>query len=295
MIKIKEKIITTAVILLFLGPAFAPSINANVGKKELVEFTTEVCGLNGGKQTVKLTQQQADEVEALFDSIREQLNATESREEAEEIFKDAVVELNNYGLLGGLSVKQAQRLVLGLDALKRNNKLLDYFSNIPSEENKNIFCLMLGNNKNCVILNPYNFVFVFFLVFLFARNNALWSFLMEYAHNLWEFLTDNFAYLFLFLFTSRLAGWFVLGLISLLFPLSLFGFIHFGFIQGREYIGWDHIPSEGLLQTFGLYGKKTWEGKYYGNSIGFTGLKIKYFIASHFYLGHSVYLEINED
>jgi len=88
-----KKLISVAIILLFIGLAFAPTINANISKEELIEFTTEVCGLNGGKQSIKLTQQQAKEVEALFNSIREQLNTSESREDAEEIFKDAVVEL----------------------------------------------------------------------------------------------------------------------------------------------------------------------------------------------------------
>lgn len=106
------KYLSVGVVILFVTLAFAPSINANT-QSDFVEFTTEVCGMNGGKQTVKLTRQQADEVEALFNSIREQLNATESREDAEEIFKDAVVELDKYGLLGDLSIKQAQKLVTG--------------------------------------------------------------------------------------------------------------------------------------------------------------------------------------
>jgi len=37
----------------------------------------------------------------------------ETRGEAEAIFKEAVVELDKYGLLGGLSVRQVQRLVTG--------------------------------------------------------------------------------------------------------------------------------------------------------------------------------------
>jgi len=52
-----KKGVVVAVILLFIGLAFAPSINANISKasidSELVEFTTEVCGLNGGKHTVQ--------------------------------------------------------------------------------------------------------------------------------------------------------------------------------------------------------------------------------------------------
>jgi len=116
-ILIKKGLVVT-VILLFIGLAFAPSINANVSKtsidSELVEITTEICGLNGGKHTVSLSKEDADEVDRLFDSIKEKLDKVETREESEEIFKEAVVELDKYGLLGGLSVKQAQRIRIQL-------------------------------------------------------------------------------------------------------------------------------------------------------------------------------------
>ena len=66
-----KKEMVVAVILLFIGLAFAPSINANVSKasldSELVEFTTEVCGFNGGKHTVQLTKEEAGKLEQLFD------------------------------------------------------------------------------------------------------------------------------------------------------------------------------------------------------------------------------------
>jgi len=157
-----RKGLAIGVVLLFIGLAFAPSINANAGKEELVDFTTEVCGLNGGKQTVKLTQQQADEVEVLFDSIRKQLNATESREEAEEIFKDAVVALDKYGLLGGLSVKQAQRLLY--DDLQ-NNKIIDSIEksvrNIQDNNDfTNSFCFIIAKVKNSI---RFNWFLIFFI------------------------------------------------------------------------------------------------------------------------------------
>jgi len=51
---------------LFIGIAFAPSINANISKasldSELVEITTEVWGFNDGKHTVQLTKEEAEEV-----------------------------------------------------------------------------------------------------------------------------------------------------------------------------------------------------------------------------------------
>jgi hypothetical protein len=123
-----KKLLVVGVIGLFLGLAITPSINANVNKEsELIEITTEVCGLGGGKHTIQLTKEEAEEVDRIFVNIRNKLNTTDSREDAEKIFKDAVVELDAYGLLGGLSVKQAQRLVTG--GLK-NKKMMKIFENI---------------------------------------------------------------------------------------------------------------------------------------------------------------------
>jgi len=129
-----KKLLVVGVIVLFLGIVFAPSINANVSKasidSELVEITTEVCGINGvTPNTVLLSKEDAEEVEALFDSVRERLNATETREETEKIFNEAVVELDKYGLLGGLSVKQAQKLVTGR---YQNQKVMNLFKKIFS-------------------------------------------------------------------------------------------------------------------------------------------------------------------
>ncbi len=51
-----KKEVAVGVIVLFLGLACAPSINANVSKEsELVEITTEIYGLDGGKHTIQLT------------------------------------------------------------------------------------------------------------------------------------------------------------------------------------------------------------------------------------------------
>ncbi len=148
-----KNFLAVAVIFLLIGLSVAPSINANISKEALVEFTTEVCGLNGGKQTVKLSHKEAEEVEALFDSIRIRLNETDSREEAEEIFKEAVVELDKYGLLGGLSVNQAQRL---LSNNFRYLRLLKHIRNDlgnPQKNNSeinNMFCLVAGKTTETI-------------------------------------------------------------------------------------------------------------------------------------------------
>jgi hypothetical protein len=105
------KHLSVVVILSLISLAIAPRINANM-KGEFVEFTTEISGLNNGKYLVKLTQRQANEVKELFDSIRERLNTAVTKEELDEIFKNAFFELNKFGLLGGLSIKQVKNIRL---------------------------------------------------------------------------------------------------------------------------------------------------------------------------------------
>lgn len=114
-----KKGVAVAIILLFLGVAVVPSINISVVKaatdNDLVEVTTEAYGIKGfGNHTVKLTKQQNQNLEQYLVDLRERLNTTTTRDEAVPLFKEAVVELNKYGLLPkGMSVELAQRLVSG--------------------------------------------------------------------------------------------------------------------------------------------------------------------------------------
>ena len=112
-----KKGLAVGIIFLFIGVAAAPSINSTVVKasddNDLMEVTSQACGVQGfGNTSVKLTTQQYNDLEQYLVDFRARLNQTTTREEAVPIFKDAVLELNKYGLLPkGMSVAQAQRLV----------------------------------------------------------------------------------------------------------------------------------------------------------------------------------------
>ena len=110
-----KKLLALGIIFLFFGVAVAPSINSSVVKTsdDLIEVTSQACGIQGfGNTTVKLTKQQYQDLEQYLVDFRARLNQTTTREEAVPIFKDAVVELNKYGLLPkGMSVERAQHLV----------------------------------------------------------------------------------------------------------------------------------------------------------------------------------------
>ena len=168
-----KKYLTVAVIYLFIGLAVAPSINANLSKeKNLVEFTIELCGLKTGKEKIKLTQGEAEKVESLFASIRERMKNIDSREESEKIFKEAIIELDKFGLLGGLSVKQAQRLIFSAHKTPIINKVLEKTHNknsISLDENENLFCLMTGKTAYTTCFQkPISTLFIQFAMVLYS-------------------------------------------------------------------------------------------------------------------------------
>jgi len=290
-----KKGLAVAVILLFIGVAFAPSINANISKapidSELVEITTEICGLNGGKYTVQLTK---EEVEHLFDSIRERLNATETREETVEIFKETVVELDKYGLLGDLSVKQAQRLVIGQEQnpevveclerwYSRNQGSLDYYGNI--------LCLIEGFTDNTAFQGPL------------ARMRYLF----------YELLMEMFHYYDIIVMV--LSTWTILRMLIWNFNPLPFGYeIGLGRTWEDPAGLFHYYPANGWIHTNGLMGKKEWDGSFYGQLprfppfspfpikqslylpgvLGFTGIHITD-IDAHYYLGSALLVKLDSE
>jgi hypothetical protein len=152
-----EKILALGIILLFIGVAVAPSINLSVVKasndNDLVEVTTQACGIKGyGDTAVKLTREQYQNLEQYLVDFRARLNQTSIREDAIPIFKDAVVELDKYGLLPkGMSVESAQRLIVDRVI---NERLMKFVENVYKKNQKNIdygfnvYCLIFGEGTN---------------------------------------------------------------------------------------------------------------------------------------------------
>jgi hypothetical protein len=151
----KRKCLVVGIILLFIGVSVAPSINTAVVKasndNDLVEVTSQACGVQGfGNTTVKLTKEQYQDLEQYLVDFRARLNQTSTREEAVPLFKDAVVELNKYGLLPkGIGVEQAQKLISGpqltsnkMELLKRviKNNRYGLYSNQSNASN--YFCFV---------------------------------------------------------------------------------------------------------------------------------------------------------
>jgi len=239
-----KKSLAVGVILLFIGVAIAPSINLSVVKAsqddDLVEVTTQACGIKGyGNTTVKLTREQYNDLEKYLVEFRARLNQTTTREEAIPIFKEAVVELNKYGLLPkGMSVEQAQKLFTGkkLNPIyKFVEKHLDIGSDNPpiKSASGNAFCLLFVKMEH------------FYVVFQSPLLISLLGFLLLYALGKGDLL----------LHFAESYSW---------LPLTV----------SISSIVWI-IPFFGSVQSLGIFGKVNYES--YSSDLllgGFIGLKI---------------------
>jgi hypothetical protein len=133
--------------LLFLGVAVAPNIDLEIVKashpNNIVEVITQACGMQGyGNTTVNLTRQQYQRLTQYFVEFNTRLNQTTTPQTAVQIFKDALVELNAYGLLPkGMTVEQAQRMVeRGQTRIQATTNLVHRFM----QSSINYFCLFAG-------------------------------------------------------------------------------------------------------------------------------------------------------
>ena len=321
----KSKVLVIDIILLFIGVAVAPSINFTVVKAsddtDLVEVTTQACGIKGfGNTTVKLTREQYQNLEQYLVDFRARLNQTTTREEAVPIFKEAVVELNKYGLLPkGMSVEQAQRLVIGV---YQNQRLHKFFEKQNNENqytvDSNFLCLIAGNTSYShfeslsVVLSAlivdiigigsiYNFLEhlieswgfekLLILLDIFYSLCYIPMILLDYyCIFIYTFVGDYLQYSKVNLFTRiNLGGWYI--------P------------QDAPKV---YYPSIGWVHTFGLLGKKSWEGELRGilplmgtywtfgydsyycpGVVGFTGIKLYADPVTQFYLGFALWTDID--
>jgi hypothetical protein len=308
-----SKSLVFIVILLFIGVAISPSINFNVVKastdNDLVEVYTQACGIKGfGDTTVKLTRQQYHNLEQYLVDFRARLNKTTTREEAVPLFKEAVVELDKYGLLPKrMSVEKAQKLVIGQNQNKNMEKLKERLMRnrlLSLDNNSNLLCLIAGETASFVIpplamlSNRMVITYVYALAFLLKTFPGLMKF--------WE----NFPILNLLVIGPMIGSvilFLILWNLHLYIPIAFGSGIAFGAYGVDEWGQAHYNPSDGWIHTFGAMGKKIWENGLYGQLysffallglfyigvIGFTGITI--YNSRVFYLGFAPIVKISHE
>jgi len=149
-----KKTLVFGIFVLFIGIAVVPGITAQIYvtnnnsletyAEELIECPIEIYGIEGLlKYTVMLTQQQIDELDVLFNNIKADLNNVETEEATITIFNNAIVSLDELGLLpADMSVEEVQQLIVNCN-VNAGELNLQYV-----EDKENFDCYILGRTSN---------------------------------------------------------------------------------------------------------------------------------------------------
>lgn len=309
-----RKVLVLVVIFLFISVAIQPvfandsfdtssqNLTIEIINTQVNEVSVEICNVDGYNYSVNLTRQQIQELENLFDELKENLDKGNTREETAEIFNETVVSLNSLGLLPkNMTVEQVQKLVTGggisSNEMKKLEKIFDK-QKTKLEENENVFCLIAGKTTKTFIERVSSRITMFFCLFIFHLIDSgipigpILDTLTTYAM-LWWFLTDGLRML-------------------ILNPFSIGNIIGLGSHHEQESNNHYHA-AEGWFFSNGQNGKKNWTGSfwgglpipvlqplftdYYPGATGFTGIRIGVpaFMKNYYYLGTALWVQISYD
>jgi hypothetical protein len=286
--------LAVGIILLFVGLAVAPSVNFSVVKassdNELIEITSEACGIKGYRNTtIKLTKQQYQDLQNYLVDFRAKLNTTTTREEAVPIFKDAVVELNKYGLLPkGMNVEQVMKMIMNNgQGIKISNLLKRLWSKNLEADYENFNCLIFGKTTE-----TYSWWDICWLDFLDSSGG-----------NFKGFLTLFFTMLYTFMPLKK----------------SVYTYLSLGRVLGHFEGGDTYGPADGWIWSNGIQGIKKYKGPFYGQisaiekyyggltwfiycvgMTGFTGIRIHSGILTSlnfysYYIGYAHHVALGPD
>ena len=135
-----RKGLAVAVILLFIGVAFAPSINANVVKDDFVELDVEFCGLNK-KHLVQMNKREYNEVKLILTDFDNKISNAKSSEDGLDLIKNVLIELKPYNLFGNVELETIEDLIFGNYIISQFGEKIDRFTDYGT----NLLCLIAGN------------------------------------------------------------------------------------------------------------------------------------------------------
>jgi len=225
------------------------------------------------------------------------LNQTTTREEAVPIFKDAVVELNKYGLLPkGMSVEKAQKIMTHskkLAALTNQDNL-----SINHTQIYNLFCSVTGSATECGIASFLSAA-IEYPIYNLVKNYYVPPYIppigLYFLYAIWILSSLPFLLRNTIPLVSTMLGFF-----------GMFSLLTFGTSVQTNH-GSYFYPSRGWIDTIGPYGKRNLSGYFYGfvdipvlNAFGtrhtgvsgFTGLKILLLDQQSFFLGTAIWVNV---
>jgi hypothetical protein len=259
------KWLAVGICLLFVGLTLASTLKCQMVKaseeNDFIEITTQASGIQGYTDTtMTLTRGQYHDLERYLVEFRARLIQTSTREEAGSLFREAVVKLDTYGLLPqGMSVAQAQKLVLGWYPQQTTTGFLQRMSEKNQQTSQNNFlCLVAGELNNTYSIRRIN--------------NWLWEFLIrKYIETQNYFLIP-----FMMLFENRHE------LLNKA-PLAICDIVGIGYYMYDTFHN-----SSGWFFSVGVGGIKKWTGEMVGT---LPGPKIYGFIPLGGHYGYTLYAD----
>jgi len=251
------KTLVIGVIVLFVGIGIQPaiaSIQSEESDLDYINIISEFSGLRG-KHTVKMSQQDVDELDAFFDSYFDRLDNSQSDEETSLIINEAILLLDGYDLLCGLSVEQVIRKFSQYNELDSDS---DYF---PVEASSN--CFILGRTTCTFIYSP---LFGIIDSIIEQSGDILFSFLIFLV--LFKQFTIAFGFPF--------------------FPLRIGSYITMG-SEFRNWPDYSYNSAEGWIISIGTNGINSWIGEFAGTLGSFPGWWSSYFISVEGFFGLRLY------
>lgn len=299
-----KKCLVISITIILFSIIFAPTINATIintsKNNDLVQITTEICGINEmTPNKMKITKEEVEKLENLFNSLNSKLTSIKSRSNAVEIFKETLATLDKYGLLPEeINIEQVLKLITSgykeSTTIKKLNEMNIECQNLFDNES-NYLCLVVGKTDYTYFSGP-------------PRVRILWPIMVifwwDVMYKIWEIIPSDLFPLLDEMY--EIVGdllWYLWGYSTIFHqfnPVARRNIVSLG----SAYIH-DWNPASGWLTTIGLNGIKQWDGAFWGNLplpprgifetcpgiFGFRGIKIM--IGGDFlYLGSANWVKI---
>ena len=315
-----KKGLALAIIVLFIGVSYQPvfainpkskdeTIDNNYNNENEYEYIIEITKENKViTYSVFLTEEQANDLDILIDSMHSKLNNSKSNDNTINIFYDAVDSFNNLGIFpDNISINEIKQLVTGenrdLDKIRFKEEMGNGF--------ENRLCFVSSYTTNGYFLDSLNLgpiILVALLAFIPLAAYASFMDFLELTFNLSKFklLTMLFMIPWCILITPLILS--VLSIFSFE-PVSIGSLITYGRYvpQILEPQYQEYFPSYGWIYTCGLNGMKSYSGYFYGmlikipaifmlfysGIVGFTGISIRKPDKSVFRLGFGLHVKID--
>jgi hypothetical protein len=245
---------------LFLSSGITPVIVANnsIGSwdEKLVDVYTDVIGIQQDSQhKVQMSNKEVNKLNEFLNETQRQLENAQNSQQIRTIYNRLIEKLVSYNLLGEKQIEQTGRLV---NFWCNNLQKIKQISSLNQQKNKfaddeNFFCFFASRSDNLFIFSPLSLlcslIFFFWDTFIPPPEGFEWV-----------------AYVMLFF----------LGVVPECIDMIRPVLWHSALEYGRDNNGWAF--------SFGLNGKKTWNGsldgkiQIWGDSrtavVGFTGIRI---------------------